>query len=255
MGFNMTVGDVISELYLFANARRKKINEWFFKTGPGEYGEGDQFIGVCMPDLRNVAKKFEEIEFVELQKLVESRIHEERLCALVIAVYKFETANKINKKTTTEKEILSKKNQAREIYKWYISNTQWINNWDLVDVSCHKIVGGFLLQNPNEIDLLRRLSDSKNMWERRISIVSTWMFIREGELAMTLELAEKLLGNTEDLMHKSVGWMLREAWKKDEERIEAFLIKHYINLPRTTLRYAIERIEEGKRKRFLNGEF
>lgn len=264
----MTVGDVVSELYLFANPERKKTNEWFFKTGPGEYGEGDRFIGVCMPDLRRVAKQFVELPFPELQKLIESLIHEERLCALIIATYRFEKAQKKILKSqggfptlkgglggVCENSNLQEKKQLEQIYDWYLSNTRWVNNWDLVDLSAYKIVGNFLLQHPEKVGVLRKFAESQNMWERRISIVSTFAFIRLGEIDLTMELAEKLLDNSEDLMHKAVGWMLRECWKRDEGAVEAFLIRHYERLPRTTLRYAIERMEEAKRKRFLKGAF
>ena len=232
----MKAHNVSHELLLFSNKEREKSNECFFKTGPGEYGEGDKFIGVCMPDLRKIAKKFQDLPITELQQLIESPIHEERMCALVIATHQF-------------------KSSPDTIYNWYLENTKHVNNWDLVDTSCHQIIGEYLVQNPEKTKILEKLSNQKNLWERRISIISTFAFIRLKQIDLTLELAEKLLTNKEDLMHKATGWMLRECWRKDPEKVEKFLIKHYQNLPRTTLRYAIERIEETKRKRFLKGEF
>ena len=236
--------DILSELYNFATDKRKESNEWFFKTGKGEYGEDDIFMGVCVPDIRKVAGKFKNISEDILQELLESELHEVRLCALIIAVLKF-------KKFQKKGDFL----ECKKLYNWYLENTKFINNWDLVDTSCRDIVGNYLLKNQSEIKILHKLAKSKNLWERRIAIVSTWAFIRLGEIDLTLDLAKKLLSDKEDLMHKAVGWMLRESWKRDAIKVENFLEKNYKNLPRTTLRYAIERIEKDKRKKILKGQF
>lgn len=232
--------DVKIELKKYASAKRKKSNEWFFKTGKGEYGEGDKFIGVRVPDIRKIAEKFSDINIPEIKKLLYSNIHEERLAALLILVDQFYKSDENNKS---------------KIYKFYLRNKSQINNWDLVDLSAHHIVGGYILNNPKEKNTLNMLAESKIMWDRRIAIISTLAFIRKNQISETLKLSKILLGDQEDLMHKAVGWMLREAWKKDTEKVEDFLMKNYNKLPRTTLRYAIERMEEKKRKNFLQGMF
>ena len=239
---NLIYQQAQKELQKYADTKRKKTNEWFFKTGKGEYGEGDIFIGVRVPDIRKVAVQFSELNLVEVGKFLQSSIHEERLLALLILVAKF-------KKGDTKKQA--------QIYKFYLNskNRKRINNWDLVDLSAQYIVGQYILNNPKEKKILNKLVSSKLIWDRRIAIIATWMFICEGEITDTLRLSKKLLNDKEDLIHKAVGWMLREAWKKDFKKVEEFLIKNYKKLPRTTLRYAIERMERPKRKRFLKGDF
>jgi len=236
----LTYQQVRKELKKYASAKRKKTNEWFFKIGKGEYGEGDQFMGVRVPDARKVAKKFIDLKFIELEKFLQSKIHEERFTALLILVEKFKKADKENR---------------RKIYKFYLKNKKQVNNWDLVDLSAHHIVGKYLLENPKEKKILNKFVSSKSMWDRRIAIIASWAFIRNNNITETLRLSKKLLSDKEDLMHKAVGWMLREAWKREDKKVEEFLIKNYNKLPRTTLRYTIERMEESKRKRFLKGEF
>lgn len=239
----MTAKKLIQELKKYSSQKRKKTNEWFFKTGKGEYGEGDKFIGVRVPDIRNVAKNFLELDFAETKKLFKSPIHEVRLAGILILVEKNKLAIK-NKDLITRKKIL----------KFYLQNRKGINNWDLVDLSAHYIVGQAILDNLQDKDILYKYTKSKNMWERRISIISTWIFIRQGKLDDCFRLSKMLLGDKEDLMHKAVGWMLREAWKKDAKRTEKFLRTNYNKIPRTTLRYAIERMAETKRKKFLKGD-
>lgn len=234
-----TAGQVISELSQYASPERKKTNEWFFKTGPGEYGEGDVFIGLSMPNTRKVSKQFKDLPLPEIQKLLENEVHEVRLCALCILVLQYKTKN-------SPKETL---------VQFYLQNTPHINNWDLVDCSAHYIVGQSILDGINDESLLFDLAQSTNMWERRISIVATWILIRDGNIQTTLNLSKSLIHNTEDLMHKAVGWMLREAWKVRPEPVEAFLIQHYDDIPRTTLRYTIERMPESQRKQFLHKKF
>lgn len=230
------------ELRKYADIERKKTNEWFFKTGKGEYGEHDKFLGISNPDVRGVAKKFSDLSFVELEKLIHSPFNEERFCALVILV------NRYSKGRT-------KVEEKKRIYQFFLKNLKQVNNWNLVDTSAPHIIGEYLAENQKEVKILDRLSDSNFHWHRRVSILAAWGFIKRGELALTFRLAKKLLGDREDLMHKAVGWMLREAWKKDSQKTEKFLRENYQNLPRTTLRYAIERMEEKKRKMFLEGRF
>ncbi len=206
----------------------------FFKTGPGEYGEGDRFIGVKVPVIRQVAKEFKNLPLAEIECLLHSEIHEERLLALVILVNQFEKGDDITRKP---------------IYSLYLANTRYINNWDLVDLSAPQIVGGYLENRSRKP--LDRLAKSSSLWERRISIVATHWFIRQGDFADTLRIAEKLLNDREDLIHKAVGWMLREVGKRDVVILEEFLGEHCRVMPRTMLRYAIERFPEEKRRGYL----
>jgi len=228
------------ELRRHTNPEKAKILQRFFKTGSGQYGAGDIFLGITVPQQRKVAKKFSgEISIEEIGELLKSDIHEERLVALLILVDKFEKGSE----------------DIRDlIYHFYLENASRVNNWDLVDLTAPNIVGKYLLKKRDR-GVLYYLVKSKNLWERRISIVATFSFIRAGQFDDTLRISEELLSDEHDLIHKAVGWMLREVGKRDEVRLEKFLIKNYDLLPRTTLRYAIERFEEGKRKRFLRGEF
>jgi len=210
----------------------------YFKTGKGEYGEGDRFLGIQVPALRKIAKKYRKISIGEASELVKSQFHEERLFSLLVLVDLFKRANDKDKK---------------KIYTVYLSNTKFINNWDLVDASAGHIVGAYLLtRDKKPIYVLAR---SKNIWERRISIMSTSYFIKYNRFVDTLNIAEMLLGDEEDLIHKAVGWMLREIGKRDFELEERFLGKYYKSMPRTMLRYAIEKFPEEKRKSYLKGEF
>jgi len=228
------------ELVKYASPERKATNEWFFKTGKGEYGEGDVFLGIRVPDIRKVIRGFSDLPLAEVLRLLHSKFHEERLAALLIMVKQFQKGD----------EKLQKK-----IFDQYLKNTKHINNWDLVDLSAHYIVGAYILQNREKEKILEKLSKSKSLWERRISIIATWIFIREGKFDTTLELSERLLSDKEDLMHKAVGWMLREVWKKKNTPVEEFIKKHYDEMPRTALRYAIEKMDIVKRKQFLKGDF
>jgi len=259
--------EIKKELQKYASLKRKKTNEWFFKTGKGQYGEGDKFIGVRVPDIRKVARKFGDVNLMDLEKILQSEIHEERLLALLILVEK-------NKRAIKRKNRIEQK----KIVEFYLNNKKWVNNWDLVDLSAHYILGQAVFNKLKSKSILTDLVNSSSMWDRRIGIIAPWIFIRNGEIDLTLRLAKKLLKDKEDLTHKAVGWMLRECWKlgelnkksaitlkadkqgrkkgkKSQEQVEQFLIKNYNKLPRTTLRYAIERMEETKRKRFLKGEF
>ena len=230
--------EVVNALKLVATEERRKVNEWFFKTGKGEYGYGDIFLGVTMPNIRRIAKKFsQEIFLQELTKLIQSPIHEVRLCALIILV------NKYNKE------------EPDRIYHYYLKHLNSINNWDLVDSSAPYIVGDYLYNNQEQSKILLEFSQSENLWDRRISIVSTFAFIKNNEFNKTLEIAKLLLNDDQDLIHKAVGWMLREIYKRDKRIIKRFLRQNYALIPRTTLRYAIERMDKEERFLYLKGNF
>ncbi len=225
------------ELRKHVSKKQKKTNEWFFKTGKGEYGEHDRFLGISTPCIRKVAKYFIGISLSELQKIIQSKYNEERQIVLIILVNKYKKADKMGKK---------------KIYNFYIKNLKYINNWNLVDISAPHIVGEYLFKNKKEQKILNKLVKSKKLWDRRISILATWAFIKRGDFKWTLRNTKTLLSDKHDLIHKAVGWMLREVWKKDAKICEKFLINNYSNIPRTTLRYAIERMKKGKRKKYLN---
>ena len=223
------------ELKKYSSPDRKRISMRFFKTGKGQYGEGDQFIGVTVPDTRKVVKPFAEISFVELASILDSPIHEERMAALLILVEKYAKA----KEEKTKKEIVD----------FYLKHRAAINNWDLVDLSAHQILGHFLLKKDRKV--LYQYAQSKNLWERRMAVVATFAFIRQNQFEDTFTISEMLLHDREDLMHKACGWMLREVGKRDEKALESFLNTHVNKMPRTMLRYAIERFPESKRKMYL----
>lgn len=225
---------VRKELRKYSSREKAKILQRFFKTGPGEYGEGDIFIGVVVPNIRKICKKYQELSFKEIIKLLKSAIHEERLLALLILVLQYEKGDEKAKKS---------------IYDIYMKNTKYINNWDLIDLSAHRIVGPYLLQKSKEP--LVKFARSRSLWERRIAIISTFEYIRDGSFDTALQIARLLVEDTEDLIRKAVGWMLREMGKRDVKVEEKFLKKHYKKMPRTMLRYAIERFPEQKRKAYL----
>ncbi len=229
---SMQIEDELKEL---ENPEKAKVLSRFFKTGKGEYGEGDVFLGIMVPETRRVARKHMDMRLVEIQKLLSSRIHEHRLAALLILVDKYSKGD--------EKE-------RKRIYEFYLQNARKVNNWDLVDLSAPRIVGAHLRDAKRGV--LRKLAKSKNLWERRISIISTLAFIKEGDFADTMRISEILLNDKHDLIHKAVGWMLREVGKKDQEAEEKFLKKHYRKMPRTMLRYAIEKFSSKKREFYMN---
>lgn len=206
----------------------------FFKTGPGQYAEGDEFIGVSVPNLRKIAQKFMCIPLDDLQPLIQSSINEERLLALIILTQQYQNATIQEKKT---------------LYQFYIHNIKYVNNWNLVDASAHLIIGAHLWDKDREP--LLKLAASKVLWERRISMVSTWYFIRKNDLAWTFKIASILKNDTHDLIHKAVGWMLREAGKRNQAELVQFLDQHANAMPRTMLRYAIEKFTEKQRKSYL----
>ena len=206
----------------------------FFKTGPGEYGEGDSFLGIRVPQIRDIAGKYGALPLPETQILLSSAYHEERLAALIILVNKFKKGNPDGRKA---------------IYELYLSNTSFINNWDLVDVSAQHIVGRWLADKDRST--IYRLADSPDLWERRIGVMSTFHFIRQNDYSDTLAIAEQLLNDPHDLIHKATGWMLREIGNRDMKSLERFLQEHAVNMPRTMLRYSIEKLPKHKRKKYL----
>lgn len=228
------------ELKKFATKERAKNNAWFFKTGKGEYGEGDIFLGVTVPNVRKVVKSFlSEASLDDAVELLQSKYHEERLAGCILMVELFKKATKMEDEKTCER-----------IYKTYLKNTDRINNWDLVDVSCHVIVGNYLFNKDRKI--LYKLVKSKSLWERRIAIVSTAYFIKQGDYQDTFKICELLLNDKEDLIHKACGWMLREVGKNcGQETLNIFLEKYKNNMPRTMLRYAIEKHHPIERAKIL----
>lgn len=231
--------DIQLELRKKANKQKSIVLQRFFKTGKGQYGEGDIFLGVIVPEQRKIAKKYPAIDFADLQKLLDSKIHEERLTAVLILVQKY-----LKSEIDLEKD---------EIYNFYLRNTKNINNWDLVDLSADKIIGSYLEKRDKNI--LQKLAFSKNIWERRIAIMSTFYFIKQGQSKETLEIARRLLRDEHDLIQKAVGWMLREIGKRCSlKEEEDFLKKYYKQMPRTMLRYAVERFAPEKKMAYLKGK-
>lgn len=234
----MPLKQLRTELKKAADPKRAEISKRFFKTGKGEYGEGDVFIGLTAAQIRELAKKYQSLEQKDVAVLLNSKIHEERSTGLIILVNQYKKAN------TQEKENL---------VTFYLGKTKHINNWDLVDVSAPYILGAFISENKSRASILYDLAKSKDLWEKRIAIVSTWMLIRNGMYEDTLKLSKIFLNEEHDLMHKAVGWMLREVGKKDLATLEKFLMQNYKRMPRTMLRYAIEKFPERKRQLYLKG--
>lgn len=236
---------VRKDLRKASSPEKARILQRFFKTGKGQYGEGDIFMGVKIPDIRKIVKEsHKRILIKNIDELLSSRIHEERMISLLILIEKYNLAKK-------QKDEIEKK----EIVDFYLEHAKLnhINNWDLVDLTAPKILGNFLVDKKDR-KILYSLAKSNNLWERRIAIVSTYAFIRENDFSEALKISKILLKDKHDLMHKAVGWMLREVGKKDVELLKSFLRENYSNLSRTTLRYAIEKFPEDLRKKFLNGD-
>ncbi|MEE9525629.1 MAG: DNA alkylation repair protein [Candidatus Woesearchaeota archaeon] len=228
----MRIEQVLKKL---ENKKQAKLLQGFFKTGNGQYGEGDIFLGIKVPEQRKVAKKYLHLSIKQVEKLLHSKIHEHRLTALIIWTYQFKEADEKTKE---------------KIYKTYLKNTKWINNWDLVDVTCNRIVGFHLLDRDRKI--LYKLAKSKNIWEKRIAIVSTGVFIvKRSDFKDTIKISEILMNDSHDLIHKAVGWMLREMGKKDEKALTKFLDKYHKTMPRTMLRYSLERLSDSKKKFYM----
>lgn len=231
-----TSEQLIADLIECVEPGRAESNAWFFKTGKGDYGEGDVFLGVRVPDTRRVAKKYREINLTQCKKLIHNEFHEVRLTCLHILVDKF---------TRGDDE------QKEEVFNFYKKNLSGVNNWDLVDSSAHKIVGAYLFGRDRS--WLYELAGSDDLWKQRISIISTFYFIKNGDFGDSLNLSEKFLSSEHDLMHKAVGWMLREIGNIDREVEERFLSIYYKKMPRTMLRYAIEKFPEDLRQDYLKG--
>jgi 3-methyladenine DNA glycosylase AlkD len=228
--------EVREKLRKSASRKDAEILQRFFKTGPGEYGEGDVFIGVRVPRIRQLVKAHADLPMKEVRLLLKSRIHEERLLALLILVRRYAKGSEAEQK---------------RIYDLYIRNTRYINNWDLIDLTAGHIVGAYLRTRPKAP--LVCLAQSPDLWERRIAVLATSHYISRGRFNETLRIARILLHDDHDLIHKAVGWMLREVGKRDLAVEEDFLKKHYRGMPRTMLRYAIERFPEAKRQKYLKG--
>ena len=233
----MVTDSISKRLKKMGNKERAAISQRFFKTGPGEYGEGDIFIGIKVPVLRKLAKEYMNLSLKDVQIILRSNYHEERLLSLLILVDQFSKGDQKKKKS---------------IYELYLKSTRFINNWDLVDLSAHLIAGPYLMDKSRAP--LYELARSDLLWERRIAVMSTFHYIKHDEFSDTLKIAGMLLSDKEDLIHKAVGWMLREIGKRRLQSEEIFLKKHYQKMPRTMLRYAIEKFPEPKRKSYLIGQ-
>ena len=226
------------EMAALADEERAKGMAWFFKTGPGEYGEGDQFSGIRVPVQRKLAHRYLQLALKDIRQLLASRIHEYRFTALEILVAKYERAGQV---------------EAEEIYRFYLEHARQANNWDLVDTSAPYILGQHLKGRSCEV--LYKLAQSENIWERRIAIVTTLGFVKNGRIEETFRIAKMLLADKHDLIHKAVGWALREAGRVSRLRLLSFLEEHYHAIPRTALRYAIEHLPAEQRKLALSGKF
>jgi 3-methyladenine DNA glycosylase AlkD len=232
----VTCQEIQTRLAQLANREKARILQGFFKTGPGQYGEGDIFLGITVPVLRKFAKECRETTVHEAVRLMRSPVHEERLLSLFLLISAYGRGDEA---------------QKNRIFGLYLKNTGFVNNWDLVDLSAPNIAGAHLAERSRQP--LYALARSSDLWERRIAIVATFFFIRMNDHRDTLKIARILIRDEHDLIHKAVGWMLREVGKKDLRAEEEFLVAHYRTMPRTMLRYAVERFPEDKRRRYLNG--
>ena len=228
----------IAALQVASSPEKAKASAWFFKTGPGQYGEGDQFIGITVPEQRKVARQFRALPLSEIAKLLASPIHEYRLTALFILVGRYQKAKK-----SAESEW--------PYVDFYLGHLESVNNWDLVDSSASYILGDWVVCHPEDRSIIIKLANSKSLWRERVAIIATAALIREKDLRLTLELAEKFLTHRHDLIHKATGWMLREVGKQDDGVLRQFLDKHAAAMPRTMLRYAIEKLSVVDRKQYL----
>lgn len=236
----ITLTNLKKELESKKNTRRADFLQRYFKCGKGEYAEGDVFIGgIDTPTLGKIIDKYQELTLPDIQKLLTSKYHEERGAALGILKRHF---------------LKAKGEERKTIFKFYLKNTKYINNWDLVDTTAPGIIGVYIYENPKEMKILDKLSKSKDLWERRISVLASFWFIKNGKYDKTLEIVKDHLKDTEDLMHKATGWALREVGKKDEKVLRDFLKKYYQEMPRTALRYSIEKFPEKVRKQYLLGQ-
>lgn len=233
---NNTAEEVKKELDDLADSKKERDLSRFFKTGPGQYGEGDKFIGIVVPIQRKIAKKYQNLPICEVVKLLYSPIHELRLTALFILITHFKRAQE---------------QEQKEIFNLYLKNTKYINNWDLVDLSAPNIIGEYLLKFPENKEILYRLVNSTDLWERRIAVLATLSLIKRNEFNDALRICEYLLSDKHDLIHKATGWMLREIGKRDKEEEVKFLNKHYKVMPRVMLRYSIEKFTNDEKMLYL----
>lgn len=237
------------EIRLHANPEKATFLQRFFKTGPGQYAEGDEFAGINVPIIREIANQFQDLTFDDLDIIIQSKIHEERLASLLILVIKYQAGSESVQKS---------------VFDFYMKHLDYINNWDLVDLSADKIVGAYLFEHApifqvgirsfKPTELLEELAESKNLWHRRVSVLATFYFIKNNQFVYAFQIATMLLKDKHDLIHKAVGWMLREIGKRSQEAEEYFLKMHYKKMPRTMLRYAIERFPEELRQAYLKGK-
>lgn len=234
MSPNRQFNQINKDLQKLKSSQKAKIYKRFFKAKKGEYGEGDIFIGLTVPKLRAIARKYSNTNLVVIKRLLENKIHEYRMTALLILVNKYQKSDEFKKK---------------EIVDYFLKHTKYINNWDLVDLSADKILGDYLLNKDKKI--LYKLARSKNIWERRIAIIATFNFVKNNKFSDTLKISEMLISDSHDLVHKAVGWMLREVGKRNPEVLEKFLQNYHQQMPRIMLRYAIERFTEEKREHYL----
>lgn len=233
----MNYKDITEEIISYKDPERAKSSEWFFKTKKGQYGAGDKFLGLRVPLQRSIAKKyFKELDFYEVEELQKSKYHEFRLIAVFILVYKYQRV-----KTDEEK---------KEIFDFYIKNRKYVNNWDIVDSSAGHIVGEYL-KDKEDRSVLYELAESEVLWDNRIAIIANWNLVKDNQFEDLINLSVKLLNHPHDLMHKAIGWMLREMGKKDEKELINFLDKHATKMPRTMLRYSIEKFDEPTRQNYL----
>lgn len=232
-----TAGDILARLHEIGDAEHARFVAGYFRTGPGEYGEGDRFLGIRIPALRGLVREFRGVSIDQMAVLLRSEWHEARLLALLLLVDAYQRGDADTREA---------------IYRLYLDNTRYINNWDLVDSSAPQIVGAHLEQGNRSV--LDRLARSEMLWERRIAILATQHYIRQGEYVTTLRIAERLVKDEHDLIHKAVGWMLREVGNREREAEEVFLRRHHRTMPRTMLRYAIEKFPPDLRQRYLRGE-
>lgn len=232
---------ILKEILSNREQNKAKILTRFFKTGKGEYGEGDKFLGITVPVSRRIANEYKNISFQDILKLLKNKYHEVRLVAILILVQKYKILNR-------EQNLKGKK----ELVEFYLNNTKSINNWDLVDLSAHYILGDYLFDKKSKRKILDKLAKSNNIWERRIAIISTFAFIYKGESLYTFKIVNMLIEDQEDLIHKACGWMLREVGKRvSEQDLISYLDKNLRKMPRTMLRYAIEKFSEEKRLYYL----
>ncbi len=227
------------DVQALANPKKAKLVQGYFKTGPGQYGEGDIFLGLTVPQSRSIAVKYKDLAYLEISALLKSKNHEERFIALVILINNYKYGNEKDRKKN---------------YNFYLKHLRYINNWDLVDLSAHSILGAWLMDKDRK--MLLKLATSQNLWSRRIAVVATYHFIKyQKSSAWTFKIAEMLLNDKHDLIHKAIGWMLREIGKNiSHEEEEIFLKKHYKNMPRTMLRYAIEHFDPALRQAYMKNK-